>query len=375
MSGGSRGATRRRQLAPWFAVVGVLVVVALIAGSPSKQGGYLDPEGTGPTGLKALRTLLTSFGARVDVAYDPAPDADVMLMAADLIADEDLPLVEDWVADGGILVITDPWSAMTPAVLSSTFFPGSENTGTVSVGRCDIGALGSLRTLEFEHEPAMFTVGDGDRSCFGDGVDAHVVMKSAGAGAIVSVAGPDAFVNMNLGKGDNAGLAVALMAPQSGTRVVILERGANSPGGDPSLADAIPGGVQLAIVQLFVAFVFFAWFRGRRLGKPIVEHQPVQIEGSELVIAVGGLYRRSKNPAAAARVLRSDLRRRLASRLGLPVQGDPQVIVDAVATRTTLESERVMAAVGETPILDDAQLIDLARNIDSIQKEVLDGPV
>ena len=51
----------------------------------------------------------------------------------------------------------------------------------------------------------------------------------------------------------------------------------------------------------------FALWRARRLGRPVAEVQPVEIAGSELVVAVGNLLQKSGRPETAAERLRSDL--------------------------------------------------------------------
>lgn len=371
----SAKAQRLRPFFVWIAVVVVLVLVAVFAGSPNQQGGYLDPDGTGPVGLKAFRTLVSSFGARVDVRYDAAPDADVMVMMEDVIADEDLPRVESWIADGGILVVADPWSALVPMSVATSDTFGLGGTSGVAPGVCDVGALIELNLVAKGMFPTFLSVGEDDRSCFGDSQAAFVVVRSVGDGAIVAVGGPELFMNENLAEADNAALAVSLVAPKPGTRVVMLERGPNSPGSEPSLSDAMPSGVGRAITQLFAAFVVYAWFRGRRLGKPVIEPQRVQIEGSELVQAVGGLVRQARDPDAAARVLRSDMRRLLTTRLGLAADVGSQVISDVLVARTGLDPTLVASAVGDSTITSDNELLDLAHNIDLIRKEVLDGPV
>ena len=66
----------------------------------------------------------------------------------------------------------------------------------------------------------------------------------------------------------------------------------------------------------------FALWKGRRLGRPVAETQPVQIAGSELVVAVGNLMQKAGRPEAAASQLRDDLRRDLTSRLGLAAERD-----------------------------------------------------
>ena len=63
----------------------------------------------------------------------------------------------------------------------------------------------------------------------------------------------------------------------------------------------------MALAQLLIAFVVFALWRGRRLGRPVAEVQPVEIAGSELVVAVGNLLQKAGRPEIAAERLRSDL--------------------------------------------------------------------
>ena len=203
-----------------------------------------------------------------------------------------------------------------------------------------------------------------------------MIDTAQGAGHVVAVGGPDVFSNGALDQADNAGLAVALMAPRPGTRVSVLwgmkgDGSGASRGG--SLSSLVSPGVKLGIVELFLAFLLFAWWRGRRLGRPVVEHQPVQIGGSELVRAHGNLLEQTRDPDRAARLLRDDLRRRLAERLGLPPNAAAAVVAEVTAGRTDLDRGRVACALTDTPIRSEDELLDLARDIDAIRTEVLHG--
>src|SRR3546814_18850835 len=113
-------------------------------------------------------------------------------------------------------------------------------------------------------------------------------------------------------------LAAPLLAPEPATTVRFLDPPVPAGGGDESLIDLIPPGVERALLQLGVAFVLYAVWRAIRLGRPVREDQPVRIAGSELVAAVGRLLGRTRRPDAAAAALRGRLRRRLRSRLGVP---------------------------------------------------------
>ena len=93
-------------------------------------------------------------------------------------------------------------------------------------------------------------------------------------------------------------------------------------------------------MQLAVAFGVLVLWRSRRLGRPVLEPQPVQLAGSELVVAVGELLQRAKGREQAASVLRDDLRRWLAERLGLPPATPAEVVAEAAAAARRVGSRR-----------------------------------
>jgi hypothetical protein len=216
-----------------------------------------------------------------------------------------------------------------------------------------------------------YEVGEGDDLCFGDRQDgAFIVVAEPGAGEAVAVGGAAFLTNELLDDEHNAVLAAALLAPEPGTRVRVVEAPLPAGGGDESLRDLVPGGVQRALLQLGVAFVLYALWRAIRLGQPVPEEQPVAVAGSELVSATGRLLARTRAPAAAAETLRTDLRRRLVTRFGLPAGADPVALATFVAQRTRLAVDDVLAAVDDRPIRRDEDLVALTRAIASVNQEV-----
>ena len=99
----------------------------------------------------------------------------------------------------------------------------------------------------------------------------------------------------------------------------------------------------------------------------------MEVGGSELIAAHGNLLAQSRDPDRAARLLRDDLRRRLAERLGLSPDAAPQVVAEVTASRTGVDRDRVANAVTDVPVRSEAELLDLARDIDNIRAEVLHG--
>lgn len=354
-----------------------------------------DPASTDPNGAKALVLLLEAFGADVDTTSNlPSDETDVAFMFTDVIAEPDQRAVQDWIDDGGVLVVADPYSvwAPLPAAGSNTSGFGLQPSELVP-GDCDIDSLRRLTTIEPSGYSESFEPPPDSRSCFtnsdlGDLPGPFVVDQPVGRGRIVSVGGPFVFVNEWLGEADNAALATDLLltpSPRSreparsreeagALQVALLQYGGTGVDNDRSLTDTMSAGAKIALVQLAFAFFVYAWYRARRVGRPIVEPQPVALAGSELVSAVGQLLQQSDDPDRSARALRADLRRRLGERFGLGPHAPPDVIAAVVSERTGVDRDRLLAIVGTRPVTTDRELVQLAAAIDDLRKEILHGP-
>jgi hypothetical protein len=359
---------------PRGAVIGVLVgggllLAALAGGPPGRDGPPLDPRSDGPLGTSALVSLLEGLGAEVELSVGlPRPTDDVALVLEDRLDEEQTDAIVGWVRAGGTLIVTDPGSSLTPP------FDGIGVSGlsrTLEPGSCSIAALESVGDIE-AGAAVRFQVGSDDQLCFGDREDgAFVVTRTAGRGDVVAVGGAAFVTNELLDERDNAVLAAALLAPARGTAVRFVDAPVPAGGGDKTLGDLVPAGVERGLLQLAIAFVVYAAWRAIRLGQPVVEDQPVEVAGSELVAAVGRLLARTHAPGVAAETLRGELRRALRTRLGVPPSADATVLASVVAARTRLELEQVLEAIDERPVTTDAELGAVARAVASVQQEVL----
>jgi hypothetical protein len=360
---------RLGRLGPWLLVIGGLVIIAVLAGAPRDgQGEPFDPSSTAPNGTKALVEMLESFGASVDpVSAEPSPDDDVALLFEDALGDEATAAVEDWVRAGGTLVVADPFSAYTPPVAGATGAFGV--SPTLDRDRCDIDAVDDLTVLD-PGESVRYEVEPGRASCFGDGTDAFAVVDERGLGRVVAVGGATIFTNARLDEADNAPFAARLLVPSTATSIAVLQAGTD-PGSDRSLSEVMSLGAKLALVQLVAAFGIYAWHRARRLGAPVPENQPVDIAGSELVLAVGQLLQQTRNPGRAAALLRTDFRRRVCERLGLPIEMGADALAEVVLARTELDPEVVRRTITDVPVATDAELLELAQTVESIRQELL----
>jgi len=349
-------------------VLGAALVAALAGGPPHRSGPPLDPRSEGPLGTSALVSLLRQLDADVSLSVGlPGPDDDVALVLQDRLDSEQTDAVRDWVRAGGTLVVADPGSSLAPLPAPG---PAVPRTDSVDPGTCTISALDDVGAVN-GGAAVRYEVGPDDSLCYGDrGDGAFVVARSEGDGETVAVGGAAFLTNELLDEADNAVLAAALLAPEPGMRVRVVEAPLPAGGGGESLADLVPDNVQRALLQLGIAFVVYATWRAIRLGQPVPEDPPVAVAGSELVSATGRLLARTRAPGAAADLLRSDLRRRLCTRLGVQPDADPGTLAALVARRTGLSVDDVLAAVDDRLVTDDDQLVALSRAIAALNQEV-----
>lgn len=364
--------SRRTVLVAGAVLVVVVVAIVLAGQSSSSTGGPpLSPTSTAADGTKALAVLLERYGAvvRAGGAVPPA-DASIALVLRDRLDEARRSQLRRWVEGGGTLVVADRRSPLAA--------PGAGSTDADRLERatCNLAGLEGVEQLQLATGSLvaagsnLFEVGP-RQQCFGAGRTAFIVGEQRGSGRVVSIGGPALFTNELLGELDNSVLAVRLLAPQVGVRVALVDP-SPAGAGETSLVDLVPTRVVQAILQLLVAFVVYALFRSRRLGRPVSEPQPVAIAGSGLVRAVGRLRQRTGGAPRAGAALREDVRRALVRRYGLPAAAPATTVADVAARRTGLDAERVRWALAGPPVTDDAALVALAAELDVIRQEVLD---
>ena len=148
----------------------------------------------------------------------------------------------------------------------------------------------------------------------------------------------------------------------------------HAPGaGRRTLVDLISPHVKLALLQLGIAFVAFALWRARRLGRPVLEANPVEIPGSELVAAVGRLLQRGRAHQRAAALVRDDARRSIAVRLGLAPDAPVEDVADAAAGRSSRSIDEIRGVLGGPAPADERQLVAIAQDAEVLSREVTSG--
>lgn len=366
--------SRFRRWLPWLAILVVLVAMGMLVRRPD-DGDPLDPRSTKPLGAKALVELLEVRGAAVSISRSTphaGDDVAAVLLLSDQLDDDRREQLDGWIRGGGTLVVADPTSPFAPGMTRSNPFDGAD-IGEELTPRCELTALATVERIDPAGGVPLAVPeisGLEATGCFPFLGGHYLVARRHGDGAVVALGGAASLLNTNIDEQDNAVLAVALLAPTGKGSVVFVDR--PLPGtGRETLSDVAPRGAKLLLVQLGIAFVVFAIARSRRLGRPVVEPQPVEVPASDLVVAVGSLLHVARHRDEAAAMLREDLRRTLAERLGLPADAHPDTIVDAVRARPDLSAERVATVLADRPLTRDEDLVSLAQVIESVRQEVV----
>ena len=359
---------RWRGWMPWALVgAGIVIAVAVAGGGRTDSGRAYDPTSTSPGGTKAMVDSLRALD--VDVAVDdgaPAARTTALLVLVDGMTDTQRRAISSWVDGGGTLVLADRGSPLNPFRQERPTFLGLVQRDLPR--RCNVPALQGVDHVVVPGA-ALLRVRSPAVGCFTTGNGAWLVTQAQWRCNLVVLGGPDAFTNDTLGDADNGLLAVTLLAPGKGARVQVLPLPAPG-GGRKTLVDLIAPNVKLALVQLGVAFVLLALWRARRLGRPVLEPQPVQIPGSELVAAVGRLFQRAQARGRAADVVRDGARRALAQRLGLAPDASVDDVAEAAAARTARSEDEVRAVLAGPPPADERALVAITQDAEMLSREV-----
>ena len=374
-----------RGRAPMVAGIALLVAVAAAIMWLSEPAAVpFDVDSSAPDGYRAVRILLEDSGVEVrsaratDLLEDPPPSGQAVVVPVWDYLDDTERLELEALAESGVLLVR---SAMEYFVTMDNSALAHAPAIIEERGYCDILELEEMTAIDsFD---GLGVAPDSEAQlCFGDRSSAAVVQDDVGAGAVIELDSPYLWANARLQPNkeeggvalDNGPMAVAILAEAgSVTFVEAKPTPGVTPEGTRNPLELLPFGVKLALAQAVGAFVLYAWWRGRRLGRPVREEMPVEVAGSELVEAVGGLLRREGSPAGAARVVRHEFVRTVGARLGVPPDAGPDAMAQLIAMRTGRDPAEVHAVLVSGQVGSAEGLVHLIRQLDSIRTEVLDG--
>ncbi|MGW5419260.1 DUF4350 domain-containing protein [Streptomyces sp. NPDC003943] len=381
-----------RQL--WTRARGTLVLLALLllggtllatVRSADHGGGYLDPRSADPSGARAVAELLKARGVSVDVVDSLAEatattgaDTTLLVTTPDLLTDEQQStLYEAMTRSAGRTVLL---GAGLPSV--GTLAPGIDTALSTKVSSlepgCTLPDATRAGSVELGGERYRTGTTTADACYLSDGLPTLVRVPRAGNADTVLLGSSQLLTNKHLAQQGNASLALQLLGSRphlvwylpSLTDVPADPEAADDPTG--SFFDLVPSGWLWGTLQLAVAALLAAIWRGRRLGPLVTEQLPVAVRASEATEGRARLYRKADARDRAATVLRTATRTRIAPLLGVPSKDahTSDLLLPALAPRLPADAAGHRDLLFGPAPADDAALIRLADQLDALEREV-----
>ncbi|MFE0640349.1 DUF4350 domain-containing protein [Streptomyces sp. NPDC058877] len=381
----------------WTRVRGAALVLALIltggialaAVQSVDSHNALDPRSADPHGSRAIAELLKARGVSITLATTlpeatAAMDSDTTLLvtAPDLLTDGQQSTLRRTMENSAARTVLvgagrPSLDVLAPTVTSAPGIPVTERTPA-----CALPAAIRAGSVDLGGERYEVSPGTTADSCYGsDDLPTLVRLprtEVTGSDTVL-LGSPDILYNSRLDQLGNASLALQLLGSQAHLVWYL-----------PSLSDAsataetsdgnttgdffalIPSGWLWGTLQLAVATLLAALWRGRRLGPLVTEPLPVALRASETTEGHARLYHKANARDRAASVLRAATRTKLAPLLGVPVKDahSPGRLLPALSLRLPQTSADVESVLfGPAPV-DDTALIHLADQLDALEREV-----
>jgi hypothetical protein len=365
--------TTPRRWRAWRWPVLTLVVLAAIAAISAyliapRPGLRMDPESTEPDGAHAVVALLRDNGVEVVVANGIAdvenaarPDTLILVAESQFLTDT---LLDRLARAPGDLLLVEPTSrtreALAPGLRmkSASTFDSNPNCSLREANRAGSVRFGPSDTYNAEGRVVT--------SCY-DGV---LIRYRDGGRTVTVVGSTDFMTNDGLLHAGNAALAMNLAGDRPRLIWYAPHRIEGETSTPTSIYDLIPDNVTWIAWQLAIVVLVVALWKGRRIGPLVAEELPVVVRASETVEGRGRLYRSRRARDRAADALRTATLQRLLPRLGLGAGAPAPVVVATVARRSGADANYVAYHLFGPPPATDDDLLQLARALDEIERQV-----
>jgi Domain of unknown function (DUF4350) len=353
-------------------VVAAVALFTVVAGRPS-TAAPLDPDNTGRSGAEAVRSVLEQQGVEVTVvrsagAFDDASvddDTTVLVTSAHHLGRSTVDRLLQH-GRGGDLVVADPPAVVARQLGAPESLPAF--LGGPVVADCTDPLFDGLR-LDVRDGTA-YSTGQG---CFG--VQGGFLLARADRG-VALLGASTLLANDAVTDGDNAAVALRLLGRHHRLVWYVADVADVAPGEGVGIGELVPPWVRPALWLLAVTVVGLMLWRGRRLGPLVTEPLPVTVSAIESTRSRGRLYRKARDRAHAAAVLRGAARDRLAARLALPTTGDPAALAATLAQQLGPRLGRPIPELlalldpHAPPPAHDRDLVELGSRLDALDREV-----
>jgi Domain of unknown function (DUF4350) len=367
--------TQRWRGARWV-LLALAVIVAFGALSAyltaPRPGGHMDPNSTSPDGARALAALVREQGVDVVEARDVAeveaaarPDALIVVVQTSHLIDEDV--LRRLAALPGDRLLVQPMSrtrdVLAPEVVKSgsSTFTGGERPD------CDLREATRAGAVQLGLSDA-YEASEGTvvTRCY----DGALVRYSADGRRVTVVGNSEFMTNGALLDEGNAALAMNLTGTKPRMIWYAPQFTEGESSGGATIFDLVPKQVAWILLQVVLVLALVAVWKGRRVGPLVAERLPVVVRASETVEGRGRLYRSRRARDRAANALRTAALQRMVPRLGLSQNADPAAIVHAVSAHCGIPAYPLAHILFGPHPGDDAELVNLARELDNIERQV-----
>jgi hypothetical protein len=345
----------RRRTIVWLLVVAGLALAVALSSSP-----------TGLADTTALRLFLEKSGFDVRDGNTPPVGGGTFVVLADLRDEREAQPLLNWARSGGRLVIASPGSATAfgadiertePIGVLGTTHLSPNCVADVTQGVGNIVVRAPDQVLDSIRPRSVW--------CYPHGNGAFLIETPLGSGSLVAMGGYSPFTDQLLREGDNAALALRVFG---GGGPIVFGSALPPAAQHRGLWATVPSFVKVLIFEIIIAMIMFAFVRGRRLGRPVIEEPVESIPAGELVVATGGLFRRARATGYSARLIRERAKTSLARRTGL-AQDSPRFAA-SVAAAAGMPEDRVERALGGPEPANDTELLVLAKELDEITHQL-----
>jgi hypothetical protein len=372
-----------RRWRSWL-IIGLIVVlgglsIAVLHQPPPDPNlnPYLNPDQVSATGTHALADILAGLGHQV-ITVTSVPVAEraatrgstLVITSPRLLSAAALAALGRVQAD---VVLVEPDPVALAAVADPVGLIEVTEPVVVTAPACGLRAAAVAGTADMGGEELVVpNSSTAAKECY-PGTSGPTLVQVLVRGRTVTVLGTGApLTNAKLASEGNAALAINLLpshrivwlVPDFRTVTAAARTGAKT------FASLLPLAAYLVTIQLVIAALLAAAWRGRRLGQLVAEPLPVVVRAAETTEGHGRLYQARHAGAQAAEALRSAVRSRVERAVGLPPGSGKDAVIGALAQRSAIGAARISELLYGPAPQNDQALVTLARDLDQLEREV-----
>lgn len=377
--------TRAAGRHPLVVVLIVIAVAAAVVAAVARgyyRDGPLEPDAPTAQGSKAIIAVLENYGAQAEVERHTEDavqsllnDRTVLVTEPSSLSAAQLTALSEPLEQGsGRLVLVQPdfislsyfSTSITPAgsVREQTLLEADAACGETafSARRVQVPGTDGLRGAS-----SLYRTDSAATGCFSLDGEAFLVAVDE---RLLVLGSADLLTNEGIAEADNSALAVNALGAHDDFSWYIPSATDPLSNTGPTLFSYLPDWAgPLALWILVVSAMTLLAF-GRRFGPIVVEPLPVTVRPQELVLGRARLLQASNQRDAAAAALRAASASRLADHLGLHRESRLEALVSALAPHVHATPEQLRTLLGPTPVTRDQDLVQLAQDLDRLEKEI-----